>query len=118
MPKKKKNSKIIIIGIIILVVVCAGTFIYFSYSHFHKVSNQMRFHRGNGNFTFNNETLNQATSFFNNGTNLQDIESYCQQSTNMLYCRYYCMKINPDNQICSQLPTPQYQRNFTGVPSQ
>jgi uncharacterized membrane protein YukC len=118
MPKKRKNSKIIIIGIIVLAFVCAGTVTYFLYSHFHRAPNQMRFVRGYGNFTFNNETLSQTITFLNSNTNLQAMESYCQQSMNMIYCRFYCVGINPDNQICSQLPTSPYQRNLTGRLSQ
>ena len=122
MPNKKTSKKkFIIIGIIVLVVVCAGITAYIIYAHSH---NSRHFNPNNpsyqhrGNFTFDNASLAQVTSYLNSNTDTQAMASYCQQNINMLYCRYYCMRINPNNSVCSQLPTPQYRMNYTGAPPQ
>lgn len=126
MPNQKKVSKkkFIIIGILVLVVICAGVTAYILYAHFHNAKhfnpNNPSSYQRRGNFTFNNATLNQVTSYLNNNTDTQGMISYCQQTINMLYCRYYCMKINPNNSVCSQLPMQQYRMNsnYTGAPPQ
>jgi hypothetical protein len=117
MPKKEMHTKlIIVISLIALVVIASGITVYFVYSNAHAHGMYQRsFMRGN--FTFNNETLTQTISILNTES-INNINSYCQQGMNMFYCRYYCTKINPDNQICSQLPMSHYNNNFTGAPPQ
>jgi hypothetical protein len=119
MPNKKTSKKkFIIIGIIILVIICAGITAYIIYTNSHNARHFNSIYQHRGNFTFDNATLIQVTSFLNSNTNTQSMISYCQQSINILYCRYYCMKVNPSNSVCDQLPTPKYRMNYTGVPTQ
>lgn len=116
MPKEKKKSKGLMIAIIIassIIVIIAASFGVYLYLH--EMSNH-RFvsQRRSGNFSFNNETLSQTAEFFNNNTNLQTLQSYCQQ--NMPYCEYYCTSINSENSLCSQLQLPQQPMNRSFYP--
>jgi hypothetical protein len=114
MPQGKKISKkvifaIVLVGIIIVIGSCIGIYVYITgINHQHFPS------RGRGNFTFNNETLNQTSDYFNNNSDLQTVQAYCQQ--NMIYCRYYCDRTDPNNSLCSQLQFPQFSNNKTFQP--
>ncbi|MFZ1970686.1 MAG: hypothetical protein WAU65_00690 [Candidatus Nanoarchaeia archaeon] len=108
MPKGKKISKkmviaIAIVGVVILIGSSFGIYLYL-----HDISHRSSYYgsRGNfrGNFTFNNETLSQTSEFFNNNSDIQTLQSYCQG--NMIYCRYYCTRTDPQNSLCNQLQFP------------
>lgn len=108
MPKRKKISNKMIIGIVIagVIIVIGASFGIYLYLHEINHNNYTGNRRNfRGNFTFNNETLSQTSDFFNNNSDVQTMQSYCQQ--NMIYCRYYCTNVNPDNSLCSQLQFPQ-----------
>ena len=92
MPKDKKTSKkAIIIGVVVGLVVIAGIFVgaflYYSSMNHRYVSGRYSPNEIRGNFTLNNETLSQTSDFFSNNSNIQILQTYCQQ--NMIYCRYY-----------------------------
>ncbi len=53
------------------------------------------------NFQITDATKNEITSFFDSTSDLNEINSYCQQ--NRMYCAYYCRDINPNHEICTQL---------------
>lgn len=66
---------------------------------------------GKGNFQINEETKTSIISFFENTSDMNEINAYCEQNRN--YCFYYCMNINPNHDICSELMNPQ---NLGGQP--
>lgn len=116
MPRNKKSSNKIIISMVIIgaIVVIGSSFGIYLYLHgtSHKQT-FMRYGKNfRGNFIFNNEILNQTSDLFNNNSNTQTTQSYCQQ--NMVYCRYYCMKINPENKLCNQLQFPMMNYSIDG----
>jgi hypothetical protein len=105
---KDKKDKIILglsITLGIVIIVSAGTIIYLiSSSSIHRFSgnnNSMR-----GNFTLSNETLLQTENVFTNATSQDEINSYCSQSENIMYCRDYCYRINPSDSFCSGISMP------------
>ena len=57
------------------------------------------------NFQIDEETKSQILSFFEETSDLDEINSYCEE--NMMHCGYYCMEINPDYEICNQIKGPQ-----------
>ncbi|KYK25041.1 hypothetical protein AYK26_02495 [Euryarchaeota archaeon SM23-78] len=58
--------------------------------------------RMNRNFTFDNESINQVTDFFENAQSQEEVSEY--RAEHMMECGYYCREINPDNELCSFLP--------------
>lgn len=113
---KDKKDKIIIglsIALGLITIISAGTIIYIiSLNNMHGFSANQNFIRGN--FTSNNETLIQTEQVFSNAANQQDVDSYCTQSGNMIYCREYCQRINPSDNLCSGILMP----SDMGVPQQ
>lgn len=57
-----------------------------------------------GNFQIDEQTKQQITSFFEGTSDMNEINSYCDQ--NRMYCLYYCREINPNHEICSQIQMP------------
>ena len=110
MPKEKNNLNrmVIILMVTSIIAICAAATGFYLY--FHEM-NHYSYPRQN-NFSLNNETLNQTEEFFNNSTDLQTIQSYCQQKQTIMYCEYYCTKVNPEDNFCSQLQFPQFQRGM------
>jgi len=59
-----------------------------------------------GNFgKFNNmqiseESKSEVTSFFESNPDQATLNSYCQENSNP--CRYYCIEINQDNELCTR----------------
>jgi hypothetical protein len=107
---KDRKDKIIIglsVALGVVIIVSAGIIAYLL------ISNSQ--HRGyantdfaRGNFSLNNETLSQTENLFSTASSQSDISSYCAQSGNMIYCRDYCMRINPSNSFCNGIPATQY----------
>ena len=88
MAKEKRNKETLsITAIAALAVVAAGSVAYRVYSGYHP----RRIYR---NFRFDNATLIQTESIFSNEASQQEVNSYCSQGNNMVYCGYYCAKIN------------------------
>ncbi len=128
MAKKSSGKRIFVIaGIIALALVAAGSTSYLIYSHVHS---QSRFRQGGGNFSrggfsLDNATIAQIENFFDSNPDNQSVQSYCQQ--NPMYCGYYCVKINPSNDLCSEIQMPGFNRtgmsagrpqeNMTGAPA-
>lgn len=54
------------------------------------------------NFQLDEKTKNEISSFFESTTDISIIESYCNQ--NRFNCMYYCRSVNPNHEICSQMP--------------
>jgi hypothetical protein len=66
----------------------------------HNNINRSFMQRG-GNFQINEETKNSIISFFESTSDMNEINSYCEQ--NRINCLYYCMNINPNHEICKML---------------
>ena len=102
MAKEKGSKRTVLIAVIAaLAVVAAGSVAYIVYSSYHS-------HRIYRNFQFDNATLVQTESIFSNATSQQEVNSYCSQGNNMIYCGYYCAKINPSGSFCAGIPQPKY----------
>ena len=106
----KDLKKGILIGIIIglIIGVVGGYFIYTDLIH---GGTSRNFPGGRGNFQISDASKAEVTSFFENTTDINSINSYCQQ--NRMNCAYYCRTINPSNEACSSI------MNFTrmgGIP--
>jgi len=100
----KKTTIIIILAASFLVVIGLSVFgtLYFT---------GFLTHRGNfprGNFQLSGTQADEVNSFFNSNPSLSDMQNYC--ASNRTSCFYYCRTINPNNEICSQLPN---YRNMT-----
>ena len=58
-----------------------------------------------GNFTRNaqldDKTKEEIISFFKSTQDINQIKDYCDK--NRFYCMYYCMEIDKNNEICSQM---------------
>ncbi|VVB77651.1 Uncharacterised protein [uncultured archaeon] len=95
--KKLKGAFIIVI---VLIIVAMGIIGYFYYKgNFNKRNNMQRFQ--GRNLQLNESQINEVTSFFESTTDINQIESYCQQ--NRMNCFYYCRNINPNGEYCKQL---------------
>ena len=107
---KDKKDRIILglsVALGLVIIISAGTMIYLVSSnsvHRNYAGTGTNFARGN--FTLNNETLTQTESMFSTASSQSDINSYCAKSGNMVYCRYYCYRINPSNSFCSGISMP------------
>jgi uncharacterized membrane-anchored protein YhcB (DUF1043 family) len=90
----EKLTKGIIIGLIIGLALgaIAG---YFLHNYMNRNFMQRR-----GDFQIDENTKNEITSFFESASDINEINSYCEQ--NRIYCAYYCREINPDHEICSR----------------
>jgi len=100
---KDKKDRIIVglaIALGLVIIISAGTIIYLiSSNSIHEFSGNNNFMRGN--FSLSNETLSQTENVFANAASQQDVDSYCAQNGNMIYCREYCIRINPSDSLCS-----------------
>ena len=106
---KDKKDKIILglsIALGVIIILSAGTIIYLvsSNSTHRNIGAGTNFARDN--FTLNNETLTQTENMFSTASSQSDINSYCAQSGNMIYCRDYCYRINPSDSFCSGISMP------------
>ncbi len=90
-----KLIKGLIIGIIIGLVFGGGA----GYLFHNNISRN--FIQNKNNFQIDENTKNKIISFFDNTTDINSINSYCNQ--NMNYCLYYCRTINPNHEICANL---------------
>ncbi len=86
----------LIIGLLI-----GGGIGYFSYGLIHKQNPD--FVRGT-DFQMDEETKNRVTSFFDANPSDSEIETYCQE--NPMDCRYYCMEVNSNSNICDEISRP------------
>ena len=106
------------IGISLLAVLAIGSTAYLIYSHFYEKPAMQNFNRTGagfrGNFTLNQTMISEIENFFSSNPDNQSLQNYCQKD--MMYCNYYCTKINPNNTACSDLPQPNFNR--TGAPMQ
>ena len=91
----EKLTKGIIIGLILGLIL--GTFAGYI---IHDSINR-NFMQGRGNFQIDEKTKNEINSFFESTSDINEINSYCEQ--NRMYCSYYCGNINPNNEICKQI---------------
>lgn len=104
--KKNKTKKIIVISIISFLIIAAAGF--FVYDNFIKKDFRHGFNfTGNytsgrrGNYTLSETTQNQITSFFQSSPSSSEVQDYCSQ--NPMYCGYYCRKINPNDNACTEV---------------
>jgi hypothetical protein len=95
----EKLTKGILIGLIsgLILGVLAG---YLLHNTINRNGNNP-FPQGRENFQIDEKTKNEITSFFQSTSDINQINSYCQQ--NRTYCFYYCRSINPNDQICQQI---------------
>lgn len=115
-----KRSKIaILIGIVAIIAV--GAFFYFTDGKNNSDFPDRNFPLGNinstreenfnksfspqGNFSqevnLNDETKKEIAEFFGSSPSLEESIKYCSSSS--INCMYYCMEVDRENQICSEL---------------
>lgn len=112
-------NKIIIAIIIILIVGGIGIAIYFSVDTnkfpFGKENNgngqrgdfnPENMERPPGNFTPGEFQIDESVKeeiilFFDSSPSEEEIETYCKK--NRMYCMYYCMEIDPENNYCENM---------------
>lgn len=54
-----------------------------------------------GNFTLDENQINEVSGVFENAGTSEDIAEYC--SEHRMECGYYCRNVNPDHEYCSNL---------------
>ena len=114
MTKKKKSMQkpIIIISKFFVVLVITTCIIFQNFTKensrehdFQKGENG--FNRGENFQPLDEITQDEITSFFENSPSSSEIEEYCIE--NPMYCGYYCMEINSELEICSQMQPPMHE---------
>ena len=103
---KNKTKKIIIISLISLAIIFAlGFFVYDNFIRkdfrhgFNFPGNYTSGRRGN--YTLDETTQTQITSFFQSSPSSSEVQDYCNQ--NPMYCGYYCRNINPEDSACTEI---------------
>ena len=97
----EKLTKGIITGLILGLI--PGTFVgYIIHNSINRNFMQVR-----GDFQIDKNTQNEIISFFESTSDINEINSYCEQ--NRMYCSYYCRTINPNHEICKNI------MNFSGM---
>jgi hypothetical protein len=66
--------------------------------------------RNPGEFSIDEESKTSVLNFFDNSPGIEEVKEYCQN--NQMNCLYYCRDINPDHEICNQLPKPNMTRGM------
>ncbi|MBS3172533.1 hypothetical protein J4438_03060 [Candidatus Woesearchaeota archaeon] len=56
------------------------------------------------NFNLDDTVKNDTIYFFDSTSNIDEIRNYCEE--NRPNCGFYCMEINPNHEICSQMQKP------------
>jgi gas vesicle protein len=59
----------------------------------------------NQDFQIDENTKEEVISFFGSNPTNEEVEKYCQE--NRMYCMYYCMEINQNDDVCEKIQLPQ-----------
>lgn len=106
-----KKSILLLIGAgLILVVIGIAYFVI------QTGSRQGEAFRGGGNFSIDEEKLNQTIDFFAGHPSTDDLRNYCEQ--NRMNCAYYCRQVDPQNGACEEFNRDRLMGNTTDGPSQ
>jgi hypothetical protein len=99
-----KTKWIAVVGIVIVAVIALALFLIPGLG-----IRRFFFAFPRGNFTLDENQINEVSGVFENGTS-EDVTEYCNE--HRIECGYYCRNLNPEHEYCSNF---NYPRNRGGV---